>query len=288
MIQPHGLIAQFVALYEEQLDATHDEVRTWLTNGLGAFPSPQEWVSQAEGEWGLVQSHRPYLLGELHRLRVAITKRYANRTPSQQHSGRTVLRPDRRRLLRDECRACRDTQRQRPEGSRGAVEHRIGPHSVDSGAPPPLRTSGPRILCSGRVAGRHPFSTFCFGVLPAALRPEPGQAARRLRHRGGVLPPAFPRESTKLMYTWLEEEFTQYSYEVKSEPARTPSGSSRSSPARRSSSKTRWSGRARAPLSSGVWLPATATNSGPADSIRSTPPALAFVGSRNVPGHWTR
>jgi hypothetical protein len=78
VMRPRVVVQEFVALYEKQIDTVHDEVRSWLADGLGRFETADEWAVRADGEYGLVQSHRPFLLGELHRLRVAITRRYAN------------------------------------------------------------------------------------------------------------------------------------------------------------------------------------------------------------------
>lgn len=216
-IQPHGLISHFVALYEEQLDATHDEVRAWLTNGLGAFASTEAWVSQADGEWGLVQSHRPYLLAELHRLRVAITKRYAN---LDAFLNNFLVEEFYVQIADAFCGVHAD-----PSSTRSGSDRRALGGQTQTGTARIAAIVERLRLCEPPIPGLSAAVESLVGIrFDFRLQSYPLLYDLNLDRRPvdsdtqeESYPPAFPKESTGLMYAWLEEEFTQYSYQVKSE-----------------------------------------------------------------------
>ena len=214
-MRPHVVVQEFVALYEKQIDTVHDEVRYWLADGLGRFAAADEWAVRADGEYGLVQSHRPFLLGELHRLRVAITRRYANLDAYLNN----VLVEDFYRMVTDSFIGVSEP------GAYGESQRAFLAGTAESGAARIEAIMDRLKACDPPVAGLLAAFESLAGIhFDFRLQSYPLLFELNLDMRpvdsdndDECYPPNFSSDFTIAMYQWLEEEFIQYSYRVKSE-----------------------------------------------------------------------
>jgi hypothetical protein len=214
-LAPEHIGEAYVQRYVSRVGDMHKENKAWLRDGLGNFPTREEWVANARREQGVDGTLRPYAIRELHRLRVEITARYAL---VEEFLNDDILAS----FYADICQAIAGTGPNSENVARADRASLIGPPSADP---------------QGRLSS-------LISNLEACDPPAPGlqEAARRLvglrfdfrlqsypvlhdlnlntRPRGqedfqGGFPPDF--STPEYMYEWFLEEMTKYSFDIQAE-----------------------------------------------------------------------
>lgn len=216
-LKPYRLGEAFVEEYLEQIDQIHAHFREWLSDGLGSHESRDAWIAYAEGERGVSVSHRPFAITELHRLRVEVTKRYSQLDEFLNDH----LVEEFYKLV---CDAIAGDGADSVNTSEANRAYLLGDRSVP--ASKQVRALVNRLeACDPAVAGlasavqRLDGIRFDFRLQSYPLLHDLNLERRPVdtNEAGEPYPPDFAEDATPYMYDWFLEEFTQFSFHVKSE-----------------------------------------------------------------------
>ncbi|MCU0277760.1 MAG: hypothetical protein MUF33_01915 [Candidatus Nanopelagicales bacterium] len=214
-LKPRKLGSTYVAQYLDEIESIHSGVRDWLFVGLGRAESRDDWQTLADREWGVARSHGPFANSELHRLRVEITRRYAqldyflNDVLVEEFYGLvcaalsgeaegTVNRAEAQRgyLLGDST--------SKPSQKLHALTRRLG--ACDPAVPS-------LTAAVEQLTGIH----FDFRIQSYPLLYDLNLEMRPRENADPPFPPAFEHLQTPFMYDWFLESFTRYSFRIKRE-----------------------------------------------------------------------